>query len=66
MNSPFDDPDGSYSVLVNVERQYSLWPAFAPLPAGWNAVLRDRPRHECLEFISRAWRDMRPRSLAAD
>lgn len=28
MTNPFEDPDGTYHVLMNGEAQYSLWPAF--------------------------------------
>jgi MbtH protein len=63
MTNPFDDEDGVFHVLVNDERQYSLWPTFADAPAGWDIVLADRSRHECLDYIERTWTDMRPRSL---
>ncbi|MEU4765849.1 MbtH family protein, partial [Actinosynnema sp. NPDC023794] len=32
MTNPFEDPDGTYLVLVNHEEQYSLWPQFADVP----------------------------------
>lgn len=64
MTNPFDDEEGVFHVLVNDERQYSLWPVFADVPAGWDVVLADRPRPECLDFIEQTWTDMRPRSLA--
>ena len=35
MTNPFEDPDGTYLVLINDESQYSLWPAFIEVPAGW-------------------------------
>jgi MbtH protein len=63
MTNPFDDEDGVFHVLVNDERQYSLWPKFADVPAGWDIVLADSSRPECLDFIERTWTDMRPRSL---
>jgi MbtH protein len=63
MTNPFDDPEGVYSVLVNDENQYSLWPTFADVPAGWEVVLSEMPRQECLDFIELTWTDMRPRSL---
>ena len=34
MNNPFDDPNGTFLVLVNGENQYSLWPSFVEVPAG--------------------------------
>jgi MbtH protein len=64
MTNPFDDPDGTFSVLANAERQYSLWPDFAEVPPGWDIALRGRSRQECLDFVEEHWTDMRPRSLA--
>ena len=61
--NPFDDEDGTFSVLVNAEGQHSLWPAFAAVPAGWTVVLADTDRTSCLEHIEREWTDLRPLSL---
>ena len=63
MDNPFDDPDGSFMVLVNEEEQYSLWPAFAEVPAGWSIALDQTSREECMQFIKLSWTDLRPKSL---
>jgi MbtH protein len=63
MANPFDDENGTFLVLVNHENQYSLWPAFADVPAGWNIVLGETTRAACLEYIDENWTDMRPQSL---
>jgi MbtH protein len=63
MSNPFDEEDANFVVLVNEEEQYSLWPVFADIPAGWRVVLEESPRKECLDFIEAHWLDMRPRSL---
>lgn len=63
MTNPFEDPDGRYAVLVNDEGQYSLWPTFAEVPAGWSVALAETDRQSCLDFIEQTWTDMRPRSL---
>lgn len=63
VTNPFEDPDGRYAVLVNDEGQYSLWPTFADVPAGWSVALQETDRQSCLDFIERTWTDMRPRSL---
>lgn len=63
MTNPFDDAEGTFHVLVNDEGQYSLWSAFAEVPAGWRAVLENRARQECLDHIEEHWTDMRPQSL---
>jgi MbtH protein len=65
MANPFDDPDGSFFVLVNDEGQHSLWPAFLDAPAGWRVVYGEDGRQECVDFIERSWTDMRPKSLIA-
>ncbi|MEC3975544.1 MbtH family protein [Amycolatopsis sp. H20-H5] len=63
MSNPFDDPDGTFLVLVNDENQHSLWPAFAEVPAGWNVVLRDASREAALAYVEENWTDLRPASL---
>ena len=64
MSNPFDNADGEYLVLLNGEEQYSLWPAFAEVPAGWRTVSGPGPRDAMLDFINENWLDMRPRSLS--
>jgi len=61
--NPFDDPDGTFLVLVNDEDQHSLWPEFAPVPAGWRPVFGPDARAACLEHVEQHWTDLRPRSL---
>ena len=38
MTNPFEDENGTYIVLINDEGQYSLWPDFIEIPAGWTSV----------------------------
>jgi uncharacterized protein YbdZ (MbtH family) len=54
----FDDPDGTYVVIVNREAHHSLWPAIVDVPAGWYVAHGEASRQECLEFIDRNWTDM--------
>jgi uncharacterized protein YbdZ (MbtH family) len=61
--NPFDDENGRFYALVNDEEQYSLWPAFAEVPAGWRVALGAAGRQECLQFVEDTWTDMRPKSL---
>ena len=63
MTNPFEDNDGTYLALVNDEGQYSLWPAFADVPAGWAIAHPQDTREACLNYINEHWTDMRPRSL---
>lgn len=63
MSNPFEDENGTYTVLVNEEGQHSLWPAFADVPAGWRVVHAEDSRQACLEYVETHWTDMRPVSL---
>ena len=63
MSNPFDDENSEFMVLVNEEQQYSLWPTFRDVPAGWKAVGPRGSRQACLDYIEENWTDMRPRSL---
>lgn len=63
MTNPFDDPDGTFLVLVNDEDQHSLWPEFADVPDGWTIVHGPAGREDCLSYVNEHWTDMRPRSL---
>lgn len=65
MTNPFENPDGTYLVLINDEGQFSLWPAFVPVPHGWIAVLDETDRQACLDYIHTYWTDLRPKSLHA-
>lgn len=64
MANPFDDPDGTFLVLVNDERQHSLWPGFAEVPDGWTVTFGPADRASCVDHVNTTWTDMRPRSLA--
>jgi uncharacterized protein YbdZ (MbtH family) len=63
MTNPFEDESSTFLVLVNSERQYSLWPDFLAIPPGWSAVGPHATRSECLTWIEKHWTDMRPLSL---
>ncbi|GGT43240.1 MULTISPECIES: MbtH family protein [Streptomyces] len=63
MSNPFEDAEGTYLVLVNHEGQYSLWPSFAEVPAGWTVALPATDRESALAHITDRWTDMRPQSL---
>lgn len=54
-----------FHVVINDEAQYSIWPAYRDVPAGWRTVGVTAPRAECLAYIEQHWTDMRPASLRA-
>jgi len=62
MNQDHEDST-IYSVVMNHEEQYSIWPADRPLPLGWSAVGKSGSKAECLAYIEEVWTDMRPLSL---
>ena len=65
MTNPFDDENGTFLVLRNDEGQYSLWPEFAAVPAGWATVFGPAGQQPCVAHVEQHWTDMRPASLAA-
>jgi MbtH protein len=52
-----------YTVVVNHEEQYSIWPAHKDIPLGWREAGKTGPKAECLAFVKEVWIDMRPLSL---
>ncbi|MFJ3259751.1 MbtH family protein [Pseudomonas sp. NPDC086581] len=59
----FDREDAIYKVLVNGEEQYSLWPQYKEVPAGWREAGKQGSKADCLAFVEANWTDMRPLSL---
>jgi MbtH protein len=62
MNNDNEDTT-TYHVVVNGEEQYSIWPAYKSLPAGWREAGKSGLKQECLDHIKTVWTDMRPLSL---
>jgi len=58
-----DAAEEIYTVVMNHEEQYSIWPDYKDIPAGWTAVGKVGPKQECLDYINEVWTDMRPLSL---
>ncbi|EAR21800.1 MbtH family protein [Nitrococcus mobilis] len=59
----WDSPETRFNVVVNHEEQYSIWPDYKPVPAGWRTVGKQGSKDECLAYIEQVWTDMRPLSL---
>ena len=57
------DPFKTYSVVINIEDQYSIWPQGRDVPAGWKEVGYSGPKDDCLKYIEENWTDMRPKSV---
>jgi MbtH protein len=58
-----DDIEIAAYVVRNDEEQYSWWPAYSPVPAGWTIVGPSRSKAECLAYIEQVWLDIRPLSM---
>jgi len=52
-----------YTVVINHEEQYSIWPADREYPPGWTAAGKSGTKQECLAYINEIWTDMRPLTL---
>ena len=57
------DDSTTYTVVVNHEEQYSIWPSHKTIPAGWRDAGKSGLKSECLAHIEEVWTDMRPLSL---
>jgi MbtH protein len=53
----------SFTVVINDEEQYSIWPTELDIPAGWRATGTTGTRDECVHHIDEVWTDIRPLSL---
>jgi MbtH protein len=58
--------DWDYKILVNHEEQYSLWPDFKDVPAGWTQVGPVGDKATCLAWVEEHWTDMRPKSIRGE
>jgi MbtH protein len=61
--SIFDDEMMMFTVVLNHEEQYSIWPKGRQIPGGWKDAGKSGTKQECLEHIKSVWTDMRPLSL---
>lgn len=59
MMNPFENKEGSFYTLRNQKGQYSLWPSFLDVPAGWQIQFGEASREECVTYIETHWRDIR-------
>jgi MbtH protein len=52
-----------FTVLINDEEQYSIWPAKKQIPLGWKDLGFTGSKQEVSAYIDEQWKDMRPASL---
>lgn len=58
-----DDSPARWTVLINREEQYGLYPADRELPVGWRPAGFEGTEQECVTYVDEHWTDMRPLSL---
>ena len=63
MNTDEREDTTIYTVVVNHEEQYSIWPADREMPLGWRDAGKSGLKPDCLAYIKEVWTDMRPLSL---
>ncbi|MEL4894890.1 MbtH family protein [Crocosphaera sp. Alani8] len=63
MNQEDREDTTIYRVVVNHEEQYSIWPDYRDIPAGWRDTGKSGQKQICLDYIKEVWTDMRPLSL---
>lgn len=54
------DNDALYTVVVNNDEQYSIWPADREVLPGWREVGQRGTKAACLEYIQRVWTGDQP------
>lgn len=52
-----------YTVVINHEQQYSIWPVGREVPAGWREAGMQGTKPDCMAYINTQWTDMRPASV---
>lgn len=63
MTSIFESDAQRFDVVVNEEKQYSIWPERWDVPVGWRTIGVSGQRADCLRHIESVWIDLRPASL---
>lgn len=52
-----------FAVVVNDEEQYSVWPTYRDVPAGWTETGMRGTQDACLDHIASVWTDITPKSV---
>lgn len=60
-----DSDDQQYTVLINEEEQYCLWPEAVEVPDGWTQVGPKGTKDACSAYVNEHWTDMTPKSQRA-
>ncbi len=60
---PSQNDEPLFTVIVNAEEQYSIWPPDKEIPPGWKPTGKVGTKVDCLNYVKEIWTDMRPLSL---
>ncbi|WP_226665175.1 MbtH family protein [Microbulbifer aggregans] len=58
--NPFDSDAHQFLVLKNTSGEYSLWPEFLDVPAGWETVHGPDAREACSSYVDTHWLSINP------
>jgi amino acid adenylation domain-containing protein len=58
-----DAVECAHDVIINDEKQFSIWPQNLSVPDGWQREGFFGPKSACLTHIDQVWQDLRPLSL---
>ena len=58
-----EENENLFSVVINHEGQYSIWPLGKEIPTGWKKEGKTGSKNQCLEYINQVWTDITPQSL---
>lgn len=57
----------AFKVIVSTQEEYSVWPAEAEAPLGWDVgELTDAPLAKCLAYIGEVWEQEAPDEVLND
>ncbi|QMI04455.1 MbtH family NRPS accessory protein [Citrobacter sp. RHB25-C09] len=65
-SNPFDDPQGQFFILQNLQRHFSLWPQQCALPKGWLVVFGPQPQEVCQQWLEHRWTTLTPAHFTLD
>lgn len=63
-SNPFDNTQGHFTILINAQQQYSVWPQHVALPAGWQVVCEPQTQEACYHWLKQRWTTLQPGHFA--
>lgn len=63
-SNPFDDTQGLFTILINAQQQYSLWPQQCAVPAGWTVVCEAQSQEACFRWLEQQRDVLQPATFA--